>query len=97
MGTESWLSRRMERLEKGKPGKVTFGKDKLEGATSQGKGQSEQVETRRLVNQGNRYTMKIYQCEEGEEEVMLINICLEKNNSKLFQLICVKGEEKDER
>ena len=27
------------------------------------------VETRKLVNHGSHYTMKLYQCEEGEEEV----------------------------
>ena len=42
------------------------------------------METRRLVNQGSHYTMKIYQCEEGEEEVVLFL-------KMLFQLIFVKG------
>ena len=36
LGTESWLSRRMERLEKGKPGKVMLGKDIVGWATSLG-------------------------------------------------------------
>ena len=32
------------------------------------------VETRKLVNHGSHYTMKLYQCEEGEEEVTSIII-----------------------
>ena len=42
-----------------------------------------------MVNHGSHYTMKIYQCEEGEEEV----------NHTYFQkeLLLITGEEEDER
>ena len=94
LGTESWTSRRMERGEGNKLGKVFVLVCLLFVCLSVGlsvislfevkavyvmcigvKHKSSlimkniKVETRKLVNHGSHYTMKLYQCEEGEEEV----------------------------